>query len=167
MFHIPASSPVIHDFFAFVFFTQGIDVKNRPSDQNYHCRIYSRIDDDVWERGELRGWYQQYSKPQPRDVNDNVKSGYSLYSKTLGLTHSASAPVLQTHTSSTIGPGLTMRAESSFKQPHFMDFEANLTHQKATAENYMKEKRGFPPEPVGVARVPGFRQAPWKDRPTG
>ena len=33
-----------------------LDLKHRASDQHFDTRIYSRIDYDTWERGEMRGW---------------------------------------------------------------------------------------------------------------
>jgi hypothetical protein len=151
---------------------QGKDVRHRPPDQRYLCRIYSRIDDDVWERGELRGWYQQYSTPQPRDVTDNVRSGYSLYSTTLGMSHSQSAPTLSAHMSGAPRALVPKGPKDSFAggggaEPHFLDYEGCTLHQRRAAQARLEAKHAFPPEPIGVKRVPGFRQAPWKDRPTG
>ena len=149
-------------------FSQSKDVKHRHSDQNYHCRIYSRIDDDIWQRGELRGWYQQYSRPLPRDSVDNVESGYSLYSSTLGLSHSASAPTLGSQFGHSGGKlGGPAKGSRGATEPRFLDFEANLTPQKGVAKAALDSKHGFPPEPIGVPRITGFRQAPWKDRPLG
>jgi hypothetical protein len=145
---------------------KGIDLKNRPSDQLFDVRIYSKIDYDTWERTEMRGWYGQYAVPMPRESWDPVQARYSTVAPPRGpgtLAKAATAHVFAAPSA---------RPPPSAPPPHFLDFEANLTEQRASAAQYLTAARNFPPPDaqgvsLGVHRVPGYRAQPWKDRPLG
>lgn len=145
---------------------KSLDLKNRACDQHYDIRIYSKIDYDVWERAEMRGWYGQYAVPMARETWDPVQAGYSTKAP------SPSTGVFTKAATAHVFAGPSARPPPAAKPPHFMDFEANLKEQRAAASQYLASARNFPPPDtmgasMGVSRVPGYRAQPWKDRPLG
>lgn len=145
---------------------KGVDLKNRPSDQLFDVRIYSKIDYDTWERAEMRGWYGQYAVPMPRASWDPLQAGYAVKAPPRGPGALAKAA-----TSHVFEPPRAQPPPRA-PPPHFMDFEANLKEQRVAAAQYLTAARNFPPPDaqgasLGVSRVPGYRAQPWKDRPLG
>ena len=55
---------------------QAVDMTFRPSDQNASLRNYGRMDRDLWDRMELRGWFDKYYKPQGLDFIDYEQTRY-------------------------------------------------------------------------------------------
>jgi len=139
------------------------DSSNRPSDQQYFARIYTRIDHDVWDRPEMASWYQKNARPNPRESVDVDATRYMVPSPN-------SKPAATRATLIHEFAAVPKAREPPQPAPHWMDFEANMAEQRTASALYLASARNFPPERTPVlgetaARVPGYRPAPWKDRP--
>ncbi len=110
----------------------------------------------------MRGWYQQYAVPLPRTSVDSVSTGYMVASTPV---REQAEYIAKSRTVHEFAPVVARPRPTP--GPHFMDFEGNLAEQRAAGAMYLSARRNFPPLQEGVARVPGFRPAPWKDRPEG
>ena len=105
---------------------KSLDAVNRPADQKFDARIYSRIDYDTWERGEMRAWYNSYAVPIPRESVDHVSTKYMIKTQPQKLDPSHMIRRASSHQFANNGP----RRKASGGGPHFMDFESNLREQK-------------------------------------
>lgn len=136
----------------------------RLSDQTLGIRNESRMDNDLWDRQELRGWFDKYYTPQPLDKNDMEHGGYlvpqSPQPQENNMTWWPHIP-MQTpgRASPLVGQGIrSVHASNSFMQrtppppsPHWLDDEKNRSRQRSGARALA----------VGVQPAP----PPWKDRP--
>ena len=127
----------------------------RCPDRSFPVRLYSKMDNDVWKLPELRSWFQMHAvEPLPDipDPNYMVPRGATAAPvvRSAHRTPPATAPVF-------VG--------KRWPTPGFNDFEGCLKQQKHNAELKLQERQYYPPQVEG--RVPGYRQAPWLDRPDG
>ena len=121
----------------------------------------------------LNGWRNNYkiqkepeAERRPPDRQYDIRV-YSLQDKCLwtmpelGEWYNAYAKPERPETSDPLKGGyMVPRAKTP---PNMHDFEANLKQQRYNAEVTVKEGRFYPPQEPG--RVPGYRAAPWMDRP--
>ena len=116
------------------------------------------MDNDVWKLPELRAWFQLNAREPTPDMggSGSATSGYMIPPSP---TRARSVVPLRVSTAPVAFVGKRMPT------PGFNDFEGCLKQQKHNAELKLKERHYYPPQAPG--RVPGFRQAPWLDRPDG
>ncbi|CAM9869227.1 unnamed protein product [Ascophyllum nodosum] len=57
---------------------KNADQRNRPSDQQFPVRSYSRVDGEVWQRPEIRRWFDAFSTPMATEAFDPLVSGYTV-----------------------------------------------------------------------------------------
>jgi len=117
----------------------------RPPDQNASLRNYGRMDNDLWDRMELRGWFDKYYKPQGLDFID--------YEKTRYLTRPISVP--ERYESRTPAPTPPRSYTPVPRSPHWINHEGNAASQRVRAHMLAK----------GVPYVNHGMDPPWKERP--
>jgi len=140
---------------------KNVDKKFRPSDQRGTLRNYSRMDNDLWDRMELRGWFDKYYDPQPLALVEINETGYLKPTIRLNppnqvAMRQSTSDTLMTAARDTFGspsgPSVPMSLSAPLREgPHWMDHEAHVKVQRQ--------------ESLELARtVPPLRR-PWKDRP--
>ena len=117
------------------------------------------MDNDVWKLPELRSWFQLNAREPTPDAPDPQRRGYMVAGGGPATPARATAVAPLRAATAPVFHGARMPT------PNFNDFEGCLMQQKHNAELKLKERHYYPPQAPG--RVPGFRQAPWLDRPDG
>ena len=120
----------------------AIDKQFRPPDQKGTLRNYTRMDDDLWAKADLRGWFDKYYRPRPLEHNDFERTRYLV-------------PNLGGSVKERVRPGPPTpcpRRPTPFPaEPHWANYEGNLRHQESKS--------------AMLARGVRASQGPWKDRP--
>lgn len=120
------------------------DLTFRMPDQKLTVRNYSLMDDDLWQKMELRGWFDKYYRPQPLERVDLEQTRYLVPNRGEGL-HKP------WHREPTPAHSRPARAPERVQSPHWGDYQGNLDH---AARRSAALAQGVRPMP-----------APWKDRP--
>jgi hypothetical protein len=124
---------------------KAVDSSYRPSDQRASLRNYGRMDNDLWDRMELRGWFDKYYTPQGLDHID--------YEQTRYLTRPVSMP--QRYQAITPEPTPSRSYTPVPPSPHWLNHEGNSATQKVRSQMLAR----------GVPYVNHGMDPPWKERP--
>jgi hypothetical protein len=123
-----------------------VDKGYRPSDQNWTSRNYGRMDNDLWDRMELRGWFDKYYTPVPLHHTDLEKTQYM---KRPTPKEVRKWPLLPATAPGPEPPRMP-------RSPHWINHEGNVSTQRVRSD-IMLQHSG-----------PYLRHGcdnPWKDRP--
>ena len=120
----------------------AIDKGFRPPDRKNSSRNYTRMDDDLWDKMDLRGWFDKYYRPRPLEHNDLERQKYLV-------------PNMGGSVRERVQPGpptpLPRRPTPFPTEPHWANYEGNLRHQETKS--------------AMLGRGVRAAQGPWKDRP--
>jgi len=122
-----------------------VDMDFRPCDQRASLRNYGRMDNDLWDRMELRGWFDKYYKPQGLDFIDYEKTRYLNRPNSVPTRYQAATPEPTPPRSYTPVP----------RSPHWINHEGNTASQRVRSQMLAR----------GVPYVNHGMNPPWKERP--
>ncbi|KAJ1452289.1 hypothetical protein M885DRAFT_527538 [Pelagophyceae sp. CCMP2097] len=139
----------------------------RPSDREFPARLYSKMDQDVWQMEELRLWFDKNAPaqtgktgvfPQASPRGDPTQTGYLVKAF-----HQSAAPPRQQVAPHRPSPSPALPRLAT--PPNFMHFEDQLAVQQHNATLRLQQRNHFPTQ--GQNRQPGCSVPPWMDRPHG